>query len=77
MPKIHDFGGFSIKIYFRDHNPPHFHVVGPDFYAQVSIDDTRVLAGTLSPKVERQVRRWAAANHALLAAAWATYRQGR
>ncbi|WP_353616310.1 DUF4160 domain-containing protein [Bacillus sp. es.034] len=27
MPKISEFGGISIYLYYNDHDPPHFHVI--------------------------------------------------
>jgi len=27
MPELSRFKGMSIAIYFKDHNPPHFHVL--------------------------------------------------
>ncbi len=74
MPRIHDFGSFSIHIYFEDHNPPHFHVVGPDFHAGVTIEDPSIIGGDLPHGVLRRVRRWALANRALLDRFWAQYR---
>lgn len=53
MPRIKDFGGFQIWMYFEAENPPHFHVEGPDFSAKLRIDDLTVIAGSL--------RRWSAA----------------
>lgn len=31
MPVLFDAGSYVIAMYFEDHNPPHVHVVGPDF----------------------------------------------
>jgi len=36
MPTIKDFGGYKITLYAEDHNPPHVHVIGPDFQAKVA-----------------------------------------
>ncbi len=70
MPRIKDFGGFQIWMYFEDENPPHFHVEGPDFSAKLRIDDLTVIAGSLPAMVRRRVRRWVPANRALLNAKW-------
>lgn len=53
MPTIKDFGGFRIYMYFGDHNPPHIHVIGPDFSAKMRLGDAGVFAGTLPGKVEK------------------------
>ncbi|MFQ5785515.1 MAG: DUF4160 domain-containing protein [Alphaproteobacteria bacterium] len=73
MPDIADFGAFRIKIYFGDHNPPHFHVIAPDFAARVTIDDLAIIDGSLPPGVLRRIHRWAAANTDLLTAKWREY----
>lgn len=56
-------------MYFADHNPPHFHVLGRGGAAQISIATFEVLQ--VSGKVDlREALAWAAVNHALLEAKW-------
>lgn len=56
-------------MYFADHPPPHFHVLGRDGQAQVAIDDFRVIAR--SGRVElREALAWAAEHREELAARW-------
>src|SRR5258708_5052664 len=50
MPTIKDFGGYKVTLYAEDHNPPHVHVIGPDFQAKVRIADSNVFAGALPPR---------------------------
>ncbi|MHB8885913.1 MAG: DUF4160 domain-containing protein [Methylovirgula sp.] len=38
MPTIAWFFGIAIRMYFRDHSPPHFQAVYNEFEANVSID---------------------------------------
>ena len=47
MPVISSFYGIDIKLYFRDHFPPHFHAFYGEFSAEIAIHDLRVLAGWL------------------------------
>lgn len=47
MAKLPKVGKVEIKVRGNDHLPPHFHVVGPDFDAQVEIATLRVLKGSL------------------------------
>ena len=57
-------------MYFADHNPPHFHVLGREGAAQVRIDTLEVMQ--LSGKLDmREALDWAAQNRALLEATWA------
>ena len=56
-------------MYFADHNPPHFHVLGRDGAAQVVIETLEVIA--MSGRVDlREALEWAAENKALLQAKW-------
>lgn len=73
MPRIEDFGTYVIRIYPGDHNPPHVHVIAPDFAAMVSIRDPAVIHGNLPAGVERKVLAWCAENEARLAEEWDKY----
>lgn len=42
MPEISRFFGIIIKMYFNEHNPPHFHVEFQDFAAIIYIEDGTV-----------------------------------
>jgi len=42
MPEISRFFGIIIKMYYNEHNPPHFHVEYQDFAAVISIEDGMV-----------------------------------
>ena len=44
MPRLERFSNTEIAMYFADHNPPHFHVLGRDGAAQVSIETLEVIA---------------------------------
>jgi Domain of unknown function (DUF4160) len=69
MPRLIRFSASEIAMYFGDHNPPHFHVLGREGAAQVRIDTLEVMA--VSGKVDlREALDWAAANRALLEAKW-------
>lgn len=58
MPTVKDFGGYKITIYAEDHNPPHVHVIGPDFQAKVAIADASVFAGTIPARCRREALDW-------------------
>jgi hypothetical protein len=62
----------KIYIYPADHNPPHFHLRGPDSRALVDIVSLEVIAGKASRKDLAEVREWAEKpeNLALLASEW-------
>ena len=46
MPEISRFLGIVIGMFYRDHNPPHFHATCGDHEIAVSIRDGEVLWGT-------------------------------
>ena len=70
MPRLARFSASEIAMYFADHNPPHFHVLGREGAAQVRIDTLEVMQ--LSGKLDmREALDWAAQNRALLEATWA------
>jgi hypothetical protein len=56
-------------MYFADHPPPHFHVLGRDGQAQVAIEDFRVIARSAQIDL-REALAWAAEHRDELAARW-------
>ena len=69
MPRLVRFSSAEIAMYFADHNPPHFHVLGRDGAAQVTIEELDVIA--MSGRLDlREALEWAAQNKALLRAKW-------
>jgi hypothetical protein len=59
MPEISRFLGIVIKMFYDDHNPPHFHA---EYGGEVALIDIRMLAvfsGKLSPRVTGLVVEWA------------------
>ncbi|HUE64726.1 MAG TPA: DUF4160 domain-containing protein [Rhizomicrobium sp.] len=73
MPTLFDGDGYVIAMYFEDHNPPHVHVVGPDFEALVRISDVSLLRGSLPAKIRREALRWVEENREMLIAKWAEW----
>ncbi|MBI1250735.1 MAG: DUF4160 domain-containing protein [Alphaproteobacteria bacterium] len=56
-------------MYFADHPPPHFHVLGREGAAQIEIASLNVIA--LSGRIDlRDALRWAEQNKDLLEAKW-------
>jgi hypothetical protein len=39
MPTVANVFGLLIMFFYNDHDPPHFHVRGPEFTAKVGLDD--------------------------------------
>lgn len=57
MPEISRFYGIIIKMYFNEHNPPHFHVEYQDYEAIVNIE-TGELTGKMSRRALGLVYDW-------------------
>ena len=47
MPQISYFLGIIIRMFYRDHNPPHFHAFYGDYQALIDIQKNEILSGTL------------------------------
>ncbi|MBI4551137.1 MAG: DUF4160 domain-containing protein [Candidatus Latescibacteria bacterium] len=70
MPEISRFFGISIKMYFDDHPPPHFHAEYGEYIAVVEIHTLVVIGGTLPPRVLGLVIEWAAQHRGKLLTLW-------
>jgi len=70
MPQISFFLGIIIKMYYRDHNPPHFHAQYGDYQALIDINKLELLGGQLPPRVLGLVIEWAAIHQSELMENW-------
>ena len=59
MPEISRFLGIVIKMFFDDHNPPHFHAEYGGDLALIDIRSLAVFSGRLPPRVTGLVIEWA------------------
>lgn len=69
MPLISMFYGIIIRMYFDDHNPPHFHASYQGHEATFSFDGERI-EGELPKKQERLIAAWADIHQDELIANW-------
>ena len=58
MPRISEFYGILIYMYYSDHGPPHFHAMYGRFEAEVSIETSQILRGHLPVRASALVREW-------------------
>ncbi len=58
MPEISRFFGIVIKMYFDEHNPPHFHAEYGDDEALININTMAVIAGELPSRALGLVIEW-------------------
>ena len=70
MPEVSRFFGIVIRMYFDDHNPPHFHAIYAGNEAQVGIDPIVPLEGSLPKRAASMVIEWAALHQQELMCNW-------
>jgi hypothetical protein len=75
MPQISYFLGVIIRMFYRDHNPPHFHAVYADFEGIIDIEKNEIIGGELPPRVLVLVKEWSAIHKAELMDNWERARQ--
>jgi hypothetical protein len=77
MPVISTFFGILVRMFYQEHEPPHFHVEHQGDHAKFSFDGT-VLAGNLrSRTARRRVERWVSLHRRELEANWERMKAGR
>ena len=58
LPEISRFFGIVIAMFYKDHNPPHFHAYHGAHEAAIGIRDGAVLWGDLPARALRHVQEW-------------------
>ncbi|NBV06547.1 MAG: DUF4160 domain-containing protein [Proteobacteria bacterium] len=77
MPEISRFFGIIIKMYFDDHNPPHFHAEYSGHKALICIKNSKILEGYLPPKAYSLVAEWTYINQKELLINWERLQKSR
>ncbi len=77
VPRISEFYGIAIYMYYRDHAPPHFHAIYGEYEATVAIQTADVLEGRLPRRARTLVSEWAAAHRGELEHSWELARDSR
>jgi Domain of unknown function (DUF4160) len=70
MPEVSRFFGIMIRMYFDEHNPPHFHAIYARNEAQIGIDPIVTLQGKLPSRAASMVIEWAALHQQELKQNW-------
>lgn len=70
MPEVSRFFGISIRMYFDDHDPPHFHAIYADAEVQVGMDPVALLRGRFPKRALGMVMEWAALHQRELLENW-------
>jgi hypothetical protein len=59
MPTISQFYGNTIRMYFDDHPPPHFHAYYGNDAAKIDLETLEISEGKLRRRTLALVREWA------------------
>jgi hypothetical protein len=70
MPTISAFYGLSIRMYWNDHSPPHFHVTHGSQRAAIRIDTLEIISGTLTRRARGLTLEWASLHRSELLENW-------
>lgn len=75
MPLISTYFGIIIRMFFDEHNPPHFHASYQGHAATFSIEG-ELIEGSLPHKQRKLVEAWAQLHQDELLANWELLREG-
>jgi len=70
MPEISRFFGIIIRMYWGDHEPPHFHALYGEHEALIEIETFRVYRGCLPRRALALVLEWASGHREELQEEW-------
>lgn len=76
MPRISQFFGIIIAMYYNDHAPPHFHARYGEYEALLSIESLSVIEGAVPGRALAMVLEWASLHRSELRANWERARRG-
>lgn len=77
MPEICRFYGIVIRMFFNEHDPPHFHAAYGGNEALIEINTLAVFAGRLPPRALGLVTEWAAMHREELLSLWKNAKEMR
>jgi hypothetical protein len=70
MPRVSEFFGIAIYMYYNDHMPPHFHAEYGEFEAIYEIETLDVTRGELPRRAHALVMEWASLHRKELKDDW-------
>ncbi len=77
MPRISEFYGIVIAMYYREHGVPHFHARYGRQIAVFAVESLERIRGELPRHAERLLREWAELHRNELMRNWEHARAGR
>ena len=70
MPELSRFLGIVIKMFYNDHNPPHFHAVYENSEGVFTINSLEMIQGDLPPRIQGIIIEWASIHKRELLENW-------
>ncbi len=58
MPTISQFFGIMIRMFYRDHNPPHFHAIYAEYKASFGIETGKIIEGEMPRTATKLINEW-------------------
>jgi len=75
VPRISEFYGIVIAMYYREHGVTHFHATYAGDTVVISIETGAVIAGVVSARALRLTQEWAVAHRDELRLNWSRARE--
>ena len=76
VPRVSAFSGITIRMYFDDHPPPHFHARAAEHDAKIRIDTLEAIDTNFGRRELRLVLTWARMHAEELETNWRRAREG-
>jgi len=77
VPEISRFFGIIVRMFYNDHEPPHFHVGYGEFEALIEVNTLAVYLGELPRRALALVLEWAALHRDELRQDWQLAKAGQ
>ena len=77
MPEICRFYGIVVKLFYKEHNPPHFHAEYGSDEVLIEIRTLAVFAGKIPPRALGLIMEWASLHQEELLELWNDAREMR
>lgn len=77
MPRVCEFFGIIISMYYNDHLPPHFHAIYNRHEAKIGIETLGLLEGKLPQRVLSMILEWGFQYRKELRKNWNLARDGK
>lgn len=77
MPRIAEFYGIFIYMYYRDHAPPHVHAIYGEHEAKIDIATGMIQEGYLPRRAASLVEEWTIAHQSELLSNWMLAQAGQ